>query len=253
MTSGTINVENLKVLVFETAPDAGEAAASYAAERIHALAREQDEVAIIFATGVSQLPLLRYLVRRSDLPWERIVGFHMDEYIGISDQHRASFRKYLREELVEEAALKIFYGIQGDAPDPQQECDRYAALLRRHQPQLCFLGIGENGHLAFNDPHAADFNDPLDVKIVELDRTSRHQQVDEGWFGDDAEVPTSAITLTIPCLFRVPELIVSAPDARKRDIVKRTIEDPISTVCPSTILRRHANARLYVDTESYSG
>jgi glucosamine-6-phosphate deaminase len=241
----------LAVHAFDTAVDAGQAAAAHAADRIEKLAKERDEIAIIFATGVSQLPLLRTLIRRADLPWDRIVGFHMDEYIGISDRHRASFRRYLREELSEQVAMKAFHGIQGDAPDPQRECDRYAALLRQHDPQLCFLGIGENGHIAFNDPHEANFEDPLDVKIVELDEISRQQQVNEGWFASDAEVPVRAITLTIPTLMRVPELIVSAPEARKREIVARTLNEPVSTACPSTILRTHPNAHLYVDAEAY--
>ena len=242
---------NLAIHAFATGAQAGDAAAAEAAERIQTVARERDEIAIIFATGVSQLPLLRTLVARTDLPWTRIVGFHQDEYIGISDQHRASFRRYLREQLSNRVAMKAFYGIHGDGPDPQQECDRYAELLRQHPPQLCFLGIGENGHIAFNDPHEADFSDPLYVKIIELDAISRRQQVDEGWFGSDAEVPRRAITLTIPTLMRVPELIISAPGERKREIVARTLNEPISPACPSTILRTHPNAHLYVDTEAY--
>jgi glucosamine-6-phosphate deaminase len=241
----------LVIHAFEIPADAGKAAAEHAAQCIQKLARERGEVAIIFATGVSQLPLLRTLVARADLPWDRIVGFHQDEYIGISGEHPASFRRYLRDELSGKVPMKAFHGIEGDAPDPQQECDRYAALLRKHNPQLCFLGIGENGHIAFNDPHEANFEDPVDVKIVSLDTTSRHQQVNEGWFGSDAEVPARAITLTIPTLMRVPELIVSAPKARKREIVARTLSEPVSTECPSTVLRTHPNAHLYVDSDAY--
>jgi glucosamine-6-phosphate deaminase len=200
---------------------------------------------------MSQLAILRDLTQRSDLPWKQIVGFHMDEYSGISEQHRASFRHYLRKELADKVPMKAFHGINGDAPDTQAECDRYAALLRAHPPRLCFVGIGENGHIAFNDPHEADFSDPADVKTVELDATSRNQQVKEGWFSSPDEVPHYALTITIPTIMRVPELIVSAPGARKREIVKRTLEDPISPACPSTILRQHPNAHLYVDEAAY--
>jgi glucosamine-6-phosphate deaminase len=251
MFESTITAGKLSVHAFETCEEAGKAAAAHAAKRIRELTKQHGQVAIIFATGVSQLILLRCLVTLPDLAWDRVVGFHMDEYAGISDRHKASFRKYLREELAEKVPLQAFYGILGDAPNLEQECDRYAALLRAHQPQLCFLGIGENGHLAFNDPHEADFDDPKDVKVVELDHTSRHQQVNEGWFPSDADVPKRAITLTIPTLMRVPELIVSAPEMRKRAIVERTLNEPISTACPSTVLRSHPNAHLYVDAEAF--
>ena len=146
--------------------------------------------------------------------------------------------------------MKEFYEIDGNAQDPDLTCKEYARKLRLAHPQLCLLGIGENGHLAFNDPAEADFNDPLDVKIVHLDEVCRRQQAAEGWFNSFGEVPERAITLTIPALFRVPKLIVSVPGRRKAQVVRRTLKDMISTACPATLLRTHPDATIYLDTES---
>jgi glucosamine-6-phosphate deaminase len=174
----------------------------------------------------------------------------MDEYVGISANHPASFRGYLRERLTGKVPMKEFFEIDGSAPDPELTGREYAERLRSAGPQLCLLGIGENGHLAFNDPLVADFADPLDVKTVQLDEACRRQQVAEGWFGRVEEVPQYAITLTIPALFRVPKLIVSVPGKRKAEIVRRVLEEPVSTRCPATILRTHPDATVYLDLES---
>jgi len=146
--------------------------------------------------------------------------------------------------------MKEFFEVDGNAPDPEQVCRDYADRLRSFDPQICLLGIGENGHLAFNDPGAADFNDPLDVKVVHLDAVCRQQQTAEGWFNTVEEVPKCAITLTIPTLLRVPRLIVSVPGSRKAKIVRRTMEDAISTTCPATILRAHSEVTVYLDEAS---
>jgi glucosamine-6-phosphate deaminase len=146
--------------------------------------------------------------------------------------------------------MKEFLEVDGTAPDLKQVCRDYAGALRSADPQLCLLGIGENGHLAFNDPDEAKFNDPLDMKIVHLDMACREQQAAEGWFKSFQEVPERALTLTIPALFRVPKLIVSVPGSRKARIMRRTLQEPISTDCPSTILRTHPNATVYLDEES---
>ncbi len=253
-----VNVERqqmdakLKVHVYETSTQLGAAAAQHVAERIRLLAAENDVVPVLFATGASQLETLRALVQMPGIPWERVIGFHMDEYIGISGQHPASFRCYLHEELVRHVPMRHFYYMDGNAPDPGEFCLRYAALLREHEPQLCLAGIGENGHLAFNDPHEADFDDPVDVKIVTLDEACRGQQVAEGWYPSLHDVPSQAITLTMPALIRVPEIILSVPGKRKHAVIQRTINEAVSTTCPSTILRTHANAHVYVDENSYS-
>jgi glucosamine-6-phosphate deaminase len=146
--------------------------------------------------------------------------------------------------------MLVFFEVDGTASDPERACQTYADTLRSANPQLCLLGIGENGHLAFNDPPVADFNDPLDMKIVELDDVCRQQQAAEGWFKSFQDVPSHAMTLTIPTLFRVPKLILSVPGPRKAKIIRRTLEEPISTACPATILRTHPDATIYLDRES---
>src|SRR6185437_3285097 len=161
-------------------------------------------------------------------------GFHMDDYVGLPLDHPASFRAYLEEKLVKRVPMHSFAHIDGLAPDPAQTCRDYAKQLRAANPQLCLLGIGENGHLAFNDPGEADFQDPVDMKVVSLDDACRAQQVAEGWFSSLNEVPRRALTLTIPALFRAKKLIVSVPGTRKAAIVRRTALEPISTACPAT-------------------
>lgn len=246
-------VENLNIEIYPTRQDAGFAAAQAAAEELKRLAeKERDAIGVIFATGASQLEMLRALVKIPGVPWDRICGFHMDEYVGIAKDHRASFRLYLRNELTQKAPMGRFYEIDGNAPDPEKYCQEYADALQGAHPQLCLLGIGENGHLAFNDPGVADFNDPRDMKIVALDDECKQQQVAEGWFASSAEVPAQAMTLTIPRLLRVPKLIASVPGLRKAKIVSRTLHEPISTACPATILRRHPDATIYLNEESAS-
>lgn len=243
-------VEKLKIEVHPTREAAAAAAAQSAAGSLTQLAKANDAFSVIFATGVSQLDTLQVLTQTPGLPWAQIRGFHMDEYVGLSTDHPASFRRYLRDNLTQKVEMKEFFEIDGTASDPEQACKDYAKLLRSANPQLCLLGIGENGHLAFNDPGVADFNDPLDVKIVHLDSVCRLQQAAEGWFGSLEEVPERAMTITIPALFRVPRLIASVPGPRKAAIVRRALQDSISTDCPATLLRTHPNATLYLDRES---
>lgn len=242
--------DKLKVEVYSSREEAGAAAAKAIAAEIRRLSEGAGPAGVIFATGASQLATLRSLTSLPGLPWQNIEGFHMDEYVGISREHRASFRRYMKEELTDKVAMHAFHGIDGNASSAQQECIRYAEALRRSRPQLCLLGIGENGHLAFNDPGVADFEDPFDVKIVDLDDECKQQQVAEGWFDTPEDVPGQAITLTIPALLRVPKLIVSVPGPRKARIVKRTLHDAISTACPATALRHHPDATVYLDAES---
>jgi len=232
--------------------DAAEAAARAAAEAMHEMDRRNESLGIIFATGASQLDTLSALTSLPGLPWNHVSGFHMDEYEGISANHPASFRRYMREHLTGRVNMHEFCEIEGNAADPNSVCRAYAQKLRSSNPQLCMLGIGENGHLAFNDPAEADFDDPEDMKIVELDSVCRQQQVEEGWFANFQQVPERALTLTIPALFRVPKLIVSVPGIRKARIVRRTLEEAITTACPATILRKHPDATLYLDRDAAS-
>jgi glucosamine-6-phosphate deaminase len=207
----------------------------------------------MFATGNSQLAFLDALVREPGVEWGSVVGFHMDEYVGIPADHPASFRRYLRERLVERVPIGAFHFIDGDAPDPGAECHVYAELLRAHPLDLCCLGIGENGHLAFNDPPVADFDDPLDVKIVDLDDACRRQQVGEGHFPDVDAVPLRAVTVTIPALLHAGTVLAIVPEARKRTAVRRALEEPVSTACPASILRSQPHAVLHLDADSASG
>lgn len=234
-------------------PDLKSSAAATAASAAACLCRageDRDEIGVIFSTGASQLGVLRELTARKNVPWDRILGFHLDEYVGIDASHPASFRRYLRENLTRRVEMREFFEIDGSFPDIDRVCHDYADRLCKAKPQLCLLGIGENGHLAFNEPEEADFDDPQDIRAVTLDMVCRRQQVAEGWFKDTDKVPARALTVTIPALLRVPNLIVSVPGARKAQIVKRTIEDRISTDCPATILRTHPNVTLFLDQES---
>jgi glucosamine-6-phosphate deaminase len=240
----------MKVEVHPSSEAAGAAAAQATRKALIELAKAQDSIAVIFATGASQLHTLHALTNLKDLPWNKIRGFHMDEYVGISPDHSASFRHYLRENLTQKVKMKEFFEIDGSARDQEETGREYGEKLLSANPQLCLLGIGENGHLAFNDPFVADFEDPLGVKTVSLDNICRMQQVAEGWFATVEQVPESAITLTIPTLLRVPRLIVSVPGSRKAKIVKRSLEEPMSTECPATILRTHPDVTMYLDLES---
>lgn len=245
-----LQVEAIKIEVHPDRKAAGAAAAEAAGRALIELGKTSGAIPVIFATGASQLDTLDALIRIGGLPWDRVCGFHMDEYIGLDVNHPASFRRYLRERLTQKVKMKSFDEIDGSAPDPEKTAREYAERLRAANPQLCLLGIGENGHLAFNDPGVASFTDPLDAKIVELDAACRQQQAAEGWFASVDEVAQRAITLTIPALLRVPRLIVSVPGMRKAKIVRRALSEPISTECPATILRTHPNVTLYLDFES---
>lgn len=243
-------VGKLKLEVYPSREAAGVAAAQAAAETLRQLSQKSESIGVIFATGASQLSTLKALTEIPGLPWEHIRGFHMDEYLGLPADHPASFRRYLRENLTRLVSMREFSEVDGTASDPVRECAEYANKLRSAHPQLCLLGIGENGHLAFNDPENADFNDPAGMKVVRLDDACRQQQVAEGWFEGFEDVPERAMTLTIPTLFQVPRLIASVVGPRKAKILRRTISEPISTECPATILRTHPDATIYLDTPS---
>ena len=245
-----LRIGTMKVEIHPDRKAAGDAAAKAAADTLILLGQAHESFSAIFATGASQLDTLNALTGIENLPWNRVTGFHMDEYVGIDADHPASFRRYMRERLTRKVHMKEFFEIIGDASDPELVARDYAVKLRVADPKLCLLGIGENGHLAFNDPPVADFNDDFDAKIVRLDAMCRQQQTAEGWFASVDQVPEYAITLTIPVLMRVPKLIVSVPGPRKADIVRRAFEEPISTKCPATILRNHPDATIYLDIES---
>ena len=246
----TLTVDAMAVEVHDTDADLAAASADEAAATIVAAVAARGVANVMFATGNSQLGFLDVLTARDDVAWDQVVGFHMDEYRGISAEHPASFRRYLRERIVDRVHPGVFHYIEGDAPDAAGECARYETLLRAHPLDLCCLGIGENGHLAFNDPPVADFDDPVDVKVVELDRACRRQQVGEGHFETVDAVPTEAITVTIPALLRAGRVLAIVPEARKRDPVRVALTGPVTTACPASILRTRANVTLHLDRGS---
>lgn len=240
----------MRVHVSATREELGRVAAGKIAAYIRLLLGSQPRVVAVFAAAPSQIETLAELVRQPAVDWSRVIAFHLDEYLGLDEAHPNSFRRFLHEHLISRVPLAAFHGLRGETPDPRAECARYASLLRQYPPDLALIGIGENGHLAFNDPPVADFHDPLDVKLVELDQTCRLQQVHDGLFARIEDVPTHALTLTIPAILRIPRLFVAVPGARKRPAVTAALHGPISTSCPASILRTHPDADLFLDRDS---
>lgn len=248
----TLTVDQLPVEIHPDDTSLGIAAAQRAIIILQEALRTQDHANMILATGNSQLSFFAALGGLPGVDWSRVQIFHMDEYVGMPSDHPASFRRFLREKIVDRLQPAAFYGIQGDAADPLQECRRYAELLAENPADLCCCGIGENGHLAFNDPPFADFEDPQRVKIVTLDEASRRQQVGEGHFPTLDDVPTQAITLTIPALLAAQKVLAIVPEKRKAQAVQTALQGPISTQCPASILRTAGHARLFLDAGSAS-
>jgi glucosamine-6-phosphate deaminase len=242
--------DQLRVLTFADQQSLATTAAGHAARIIAAAVAAKGEANVMVATGNAALQFMAALRRRSDIDWSRVNLFHLDEYAGISDQHPASFRLFIRQNLADHVKPKAAFYLEGDAPDAAAECRRYAELVRQHPIDLCHCGIGENGHLAFNDPPVANFNDPLLVKVVELDAGCRRQQVGEGHFTSLADVPTHALSLTIPGLLAAKQVIAVVPETRKAQAVHDALLGPIATTCPASILRRQPHAVLYLDRDS---
>lgn len=246
-----LTIDQLPVSIYRTNDELGAAAAVEAAGVINAALHVGNEANVILATGNSQLTFLAALLQ-SDIDWARVNIFHMDEYLGIDPNHPASFPNFLRKHLLAYVKPKAFYPVSGRVESVEGACAEYARLLRAHPADLCALGYGENGHLAFNDPPFADFGDPVWVKTIKLAEASRRQQVGEGHFATLDDVPTHAITLTIPALLAAKRVLAIVPEARKADAVQRALQMPISEDCPGSILRRAPHAHLFLDQESAS-
>ncbi len=242
----------LPVAIYPDIDILGKAAAERAAFIVADAIGARGHANLIVATGNSQLSLYAALRDMTGIEWHKVQIFHMDEYLGIRPDHPGSFRRYLHEKIVDPVHPAGFFPLEADAPDPQAECRRYAGLLRQHPADLCCLGFGENGHLAFNDPSFARFDDPEWVKVVELDEASRRQQVGEGYFSSLAEVPRQAITLTIPALLAARRMLAIVPEERKAEAVKAALTGPITTQCPASILRTVTHAELLLDVDSFS-
>jgi glucosamine-6-phosphate deaminase len=243
--------DKMEVRIFDSNAQAGAAAAHDLGEILRETIEAQGEAAIIVATGNSQLSFMEALRSEAGIAWARVTIFHMDEYLGMPAEHPASFRRYIREKLAGPVGARRFYGIQGDAVDIDAEAGRYSRLLAEHRPVACVLGIGENGHLAFNDP-PAEFAASQTMLRVTLAETARRQQVGEGHFKTLADVPAEALTLTIPALLAPPHVLGVVPEARKAEAVRRALEGPVMPDCPASILRTRSNVRLYLDRDSAS-
>lgn len=246
----TQQVENLPVAVYQSNEEMGRAAALAAREIIQAALAERGHANIILATGNSQLTFLHTLRDLDGIDWSKITVFHMDEYVGIDPEHPASFPLFLRQHILDKVNPGQFCPVPSQPQDIEDACRNYEALLRDYPADLVAMGFGENGHIAFNDPPYADFNDIVWVKVIELAEASRRQQVGEGHFATLDDVPTQAITLTIPALLAPKHILCIVPEARKAEAVRACLTEPVSEDRPGSILRTVNHAQLYLDQDS---
>ena len=242
--------DELLVKVFETRDEMGKDAAKDVAECMRKLLSEKDEINMIFAAAPSQNDMLLHLLSEEGIDWERVNAFHMDEYIGLSKDAPQCFSNFLKRYIFDLKPFKSVNLINAAATDAEAECERYTALLKSHPVDIVCMGIGENGHIAFNDPHVAEFNDSKMVKVVGLDDVCRQQQVNDGCFEKIDDVPKNALTLTIPTLVSAGYNFCVVPAPTKANAVKNTVYGEISEKCPATILRNKKNAIMYCDKDS---
>ncbi|MCM4173117.1 glucosamine-6-phosphate deaminase [Arenibacter sp. TNZ] len=247
----SLYIENLSVKTYGETKDMGEAAADYVAGKLHAAIAKKGAANLILATGASQFSFLEAL-QKKEIDWKKITVFHLDEYKGLSESHPASFRKYLKERILNNVLPKKVYFLNGDVEDLENELKSYEEALKVHPIDIACIGIGENGHIAFNDPAVADFKDPRLVKLVELDEACRNQQLGEGWFPTFDDVPKEALTLTITAILNCEAISCVVPDKRKAQAVYNTLYGEISTTCPASILRTHKETVLFLDKASAS-
>lgn len=242
--------DKLRVKVFESRKAMGQIAAQEVSQNIINLLVNKDEINMIFAAAPSQDDFLESLVKDSNIPWDKINAFHMDEYIGLSSEAPQSFANFLKDRIFSKVPFKSIHYINGNAKNIQEECERYALLLEKYPTDIVCMGIGENGHIAFNDPHVAEFDDNQKVKIVDLDEKCRKQQVNDGCFDSIDQVPTHAVTLTIPTLIKPTYVYCIVPGKTKGEAVYNTVKGEVTKTCPASILRIHENAILYTDMDS---
>ena len=233
--------------------DMGRIAADDAAAKICAAIAANGEARVIFASAASQFEFIEALLTHKEIDWSKVCGFHLDEYVGLSADHPASFRRFLKERLLAKlpCQVKSFTFVGGDAPDTAAECARLEAAIREKPVDLACIGIGENGHIAFNDP-PADFETKAAYAVVALDEVCRRQQVGEGWYPDLDHVPTHAFSMTVPQILATKSIVVIVPDDRKAEAVRRTVKDEISPMVPATALRNHPDCTLYLDPPAAS-
>ena len=251
MLIATKTVEKLSAHIFDTREEMGKVAAADAAKRINAVIAEKGEANVVFAAAPSQNDLLENLLKE-DVDWSKVRGFHQDEYIGISPDEPAGFGLWLRRAIFDKVPFMELHYLLCDADQADAKCAEYTELLTKYPIDLIFLGIGENGHLAFNDPAVADFNDPKMIKVVELDDVCRQQQVNDGCFPTLNDVPKQAMSLTMSFIMSVPHAICVVPTDRKANAVYGATRGPVTTACPASILRQHKSAGLYLDKAAAS-
>ncbi|RPD42764.1 6-phosphogluconolactonase [Chitinophaga barathri] len=242
--------DQLKIHRYDTRKQMGAVAAAMVADKIKELLSVQEHLNIIFAAAPSQQEFLETLAADASIPWDRINAFHMDEYAGLHADAPQGFGNFLKARIFGKVPFRAVHYINGNAADLDEECTRYAALLNKEGVDIVNMGIGENTHIAFNDPHVADFEDPATVKVVDLDLACRQQQVNDGCFAALDEVPTHALTLTVPALYRARFVYCMVPGPTKAEAVWQTLNAPIAAEHPSTILRRHPRAQLFIDADS---
>jgi glucosamine-6-phosphate deaminase len=246
----SFTTNKLVVETYETRLQMGAAAAKDVARKIKELLSAKEYVNIIFAAAPSQAEFLLFLSQEEDIDWSHVNGFHMDEYVGLPKHAPQLFAQFLKKHIFDKAPFNKVYYIDGNAADLPAECRRYSDLLQQFPADIVCMGIGENTHIAFNDPHTADFDDPLLVKLVTLDDISRQQQVNDDCFEVMSEVPSSAISLTVPALLQADFIYCIVPGKNKAMAVFHTIDSEVTEEYPSTILKKHPNAILYLDKES---
>ncbi len=242
----------MNVIIHETKEEMGRAAAEHASRIIRASIDARGGAVIILATGASQFETLSALTGNPSVDWSSVVMFHLDEYIGLPQQHPASFRHYLLDRFVNRVgSLKQVHFIRGESEDPAAECGRMGDIIREHSVDMALVGFGENGHLAFNDP-PADFDTQEPFIVVELDDKCRRQQLGEGWFKSLEDVPRHAISMSIQQIMKSKTIIASVPDARKAEAVKNVLQGDVTPECPSSILQTHSDCTVYLDREAAS-
>lgn len=242
----------MEKFIYATKQEMGIAAATSAAEAIKEAIENKGRANIILATGMSQIEMLKNLVTADGIDWPKVTMFHLDEYIALGPDHPASFRKFLKERFVDKVpGLKAVHFVNGDADDPQAECQRVGEIIAANPIDAALVGIGENGHLAFNDP-PADFETEEPYIIVELDEKCRKQQLGEGWFDTLKQVPKQAISMSIRQIMKSKCLIVTVPDERKAEAVRNALEGQVTPMCPSSILQEHENCKIFLDAEAAS-
>ncbi|HNW51549.1 MAG TPA: glucosamine-6-phosphate deaminase [Prolixibacteraceae bacterium] len=246
----TFKKDLLSVQIFETRKEMGNNAALLAAEKIRNLLKIRDSISIIFAAAPSQNEFLEALSIQPGIDWNRITAFHMDEYVGLPADAPQGFGNFLKRSIFSKVPFKAVFYLNGNTPDLEPECKRYSALLNEYQPDIVCMGIGENTHIAFNDPHVARFDDPQTVKVVDLDQQCRQQQVNDGCFASIEEVPRYALTLTVPTLLRPEAVFCVVPGEHKAQAVFHTLNAPVTAQYPSTSLRTHPHAILFLDKDS---